>query len=89
MAAFVHSLRRVVRRGESSARPAVAPGVREREGDAEATAIEIAPNDAIIAYFQSAAGAVDIDALELDSPALRELQAAGVKLVVPLIAQGE
>ena len=89
MAAFVHSLRRVVRRGESSARPAVVPDVREREGDVEATAIEIAPNDAIIAYFQSAAGAVDIDGLELDSPALRELQAAGVKLVVPLVAQGE
>ena len=34
-------------------------------------------------------GAVDIEALELDSPALRELQAAGVKLVVPLVSQGE
>ena len=68
MAAFVHSLRRVVRRGESAAQPALAPGVRERDGDPEATAIEIAPNDAIIAYFQGAAGAVDIDGLELDSP---------------------
>ena len=32
---------------------------------------------------------MDIDALELDSPALRELKAAGVKLVVPLVSQGE
>ena len=34
-------------------------------------------------------GAVDIESLELDSPALAELRAAGVKLVVPLVSQGE
>ena len=32
---------------------------------------------------------MDIDTLELDSPALRELRAAGVKLAVPLVSQGE
>ena len=32
---------------------------------------------------------MDIEALELDSPALRELKAAGVKLAVPLVSQGE
>ena len=32
---------------------------------------------------------MDVDALELDSPALRELKAAGVKLAVPLVSQGE
>jgi serine phosphatase RsbU (regulator of sigma subunit)/anti-sigma regulatory factor (Ser/Thr protein kinase) len=51
--------------------------------------VEIAPNDPLLAYFQSASGAVDVDALELDSPALRELKAAGVKLAVPLVSQGE
>ena len=40
-------------------------------------------------YFQSASEAVDIEALDLDSPALRELKAAGVKLAVPLVSQGE
>ena len=59
-----------------SARPSRAP-------------VEIAPNDPLLAYFQSASEAVDIDALELDSPALRELKAAGVKLAVPLVSQGE
>ena len=53
------------------------------------TPVEIAPNDPLLAYFQSANEAVDIDALELDSPALRELKAAGVKLAVPLVSQGE
>ncbi|MFL6105953.1 MAG: SpoIIE family protein phosphatase [Marmoricola sp.] len=53
----------------------------------ESAAVEIAPNDPLLAYLQS--DAVDIEALELDSPALRELKAAGVKLAVPLVSQGE
>jgi serine phosphatase RsbU (regulator of sigma subunit)/anti-sigma regulatory factor (Ser/Thr protein kinase) len=60
------------------------------QSPAEAPApVDIAPNDPLLAYFQGATGAVDIDTLELDSPALRELKAAGVKLAVPLVSQGE
>jgi serine phosphatase RsbU (regulator of sigma subunit)/anti-sigma regulatory factor (Ser/Thr protein kinase) len=51
--------------------------------------IEIAPNDPILAYFHAGSGAVAIDELELDSPAVTALRAAGVRLVVPLISQGE
>ena len=51
--------------------------------------IDIAPNDPLLAYLQSSRGAVDLGSLELDSPALRSLRAAGVALVVPLVAQGE
>ena len=58
-------------------------------GADEAAPIDIAPNDPLLAYLQSATGAVDVEALELDSPALAELKAAGVKLVVPLVSQGE
>lgn len=54
-----------------------------------AGSVEIAPNDPIIAYFQDATGAVDIDRLNLDSPAARALKEAGVKLAVPLISQNE
>ncbi|HEU5368316.1 MAG TPA: SpoIIE family protein phosphatase, partial [Ktedonobacterales bacterium] len=46
-------------------------------------------NDPIVAYFLSAPGAVDIERLHLDSPALRALRAAGVKLAIPLVSQGE
>ena len=53
----------------------------------ESAPVDIAPNDPLLAYLQS--DAVDIEALELDSPALRELKAAGVKLAVPLVSQGE
>src|ERR687886_3029528 len=63
--------------------------ITERPTHAVAPAVEIAPNDPVIAYFQSVAGAVDIDRLELQSPAVRALKAAGVKLAVPLVSQGE
>jgi serine phosphatase RsbU (regulator of sigma subunit)/anti-sigma regulatory factor (Ser/Thr protein kinase) len=51
--------------------------------------VDIAPNDPLLALFEGASGVVDIDELELDSPAVRQLKAAGVKLAVPLISQGE
>src|SRR5919199_1152863 len=63
--------------------------ITERPTHAVAPAVEIAPNDPVIAYFQSVAGAVDIDKLELQSPAVQALKAAGVKLAVPLVSQGE
>ncbi len=55
----------------------------------EVAPVDIAANDPLLAYLQSATGAVDVEALELDSPALAELKAAGVKLAVPLVSQGE
>jgi serine phosphatase RsbU (regulator of sigma subunit)/anti-sigma regulatory factor (Ser/Thr protein kinase) len=81
--------RRLLRRG----RDAAAAGAEQRpvQPDAapEQIPVEIAPNDPLLAYFQAAGGAVDIEELELDSPALRELKEAGVKLAVPLVSQGE
>jgi serine phosphatase RsbU (regulator of sigma subunit)/anti-sigma regulatory factor (Ser/Thr protein kinase) len=53
------------------------------------TPIDIAPNDPILMYFLSAPGAVEIEKLRLDSPALRALRAAGVQLAIPLVSQGE
>ena len=50
---------------------------------------EIAPNDPIIGYLQSAVGAVDITTLNFDSPALSAMRAGGVALVVPLVSSGE
>jgi serine phosphatase RsbU (regulator of sigma subunit)/anti-sigma regulatory factor (Ser/Thr protein kinase) len=89
MTTFVHSLRRVVRRSDTVERSATPARAVERSTALESPLVDIAPNDPIIAYFQSAPGAVDIEGLELDSPALRELRSAGVKLVVPLVTQGE
>jgi serine phosphatase RsbU (regulator of sigma subunit)/anti-sigma regulatory factor (Ser/Thr protein kinase) len=82
------------RRLAGSARAGRAPVATEpvpasAQAAPEQPAVEIAPNDSLLAYLQAASGAVDIEALELDSPALRELKANGVKLAVPLVSQGE
>jgi serine phosphatase RsbU (regulator of sigma subunit)/anti-sigma regulatory factor (Ser/Thr protein kinase) len=79
---FRRRLRRAPDEEHTTAATPVAPGE-------EAAPIDIAPNDPLLAYLQSASGAVDIEALELDSPALAELKAAGIKLAVPLVSQGE
>lgn len=51
--------------------------------------IEIAPDDPLIPYLTSAGGAVEVDRINLDSPALDQLRTANVKLIVPLVSQGE
>jgi serine phosphatase RsbU (regulator of sigma subunit) len=50
--------------------------------------LDLASNDPLVGYLLSAASAVDITGLALESPALRALQAADVVLVVPLISSG-
>lgn len=51
--------------------------------------VDIAPDDPIIAYFLSAPGAVELDKLRIESPALEGLKKAGIKVAVPLVSQGE
>jgi hypothetical protein len=53
------------------------------------TPVDIAASDPCLAYFQAAPGPVDLDTLKLQSPGVTALREAGVKLVVPLVAQGE
>ena len=50
--------------------------------------LDLASNDPLVGYLLSAAGAVDIRGLELDSPALAAMREAGVVLAVPLISSG-
>src|SRR6201987_696139 len=91
MSAWPQWIARVIRRSERPAAAAEETAVSEPKPTESTTAptVEISPNDPIVAYFQSAPGAVDLDGLELESPALEELRAAGVRLAVPLVSQGE
>jgi serine phosphatase RsbU (regulator of sigma subunit) len=50
--------------------------------------VELAANDPLVAYLLSHAQAVDITGLQLDSPGLAALRAAGAVLVIPLISSG-
>jgi serine phosphatase RsbU (regulator of sigma subunit) len=71
-------------RGASEESPAVADVPRQ-----EAPELDIAPNDPILAYLAGASGVVEVDKLDLDSPALEKMREANVKLLVPLVSQGE
>ncbi len=51
--------------------------------------LDIAPNDPILAYLVGVSGVVEVEKLDLDSPALGQMRKAGVKLLVPLVSQGE
>jgi serine phosphatase RsbU (regulator of sigma subunit) len=65
------------------------PAVTERSQQVAAPELEIAPDDPILAYLASVSGVVEVEKLDLDSPALVAMKSAGVKLVVPLVSQGE
>jgi serine phosphatase RsbU (regulator of sigma subunit)/anti-sigma regulatory factor (Ser/Thr protein kinase) len=80
--------RRRGRRGERlpESRETSVPVLPQETG---APRVEIPPDDPLVAYFQSAPDPVDIEKLELDSPALQALRAAGVRLAIPLVSQGE
>jgi serine phosphatase RsbU (regulator of sigma subunit) len=62
---------------------------QEEEDEDEAPQLQIAPNDPIVAYLASASGVVEIDKLDLHSPALHAMKASQIKVVVPLVSQGE
>ncbi len=51
--------------------------------------LDLNPSDPLMAYLLNVSGVVEIDRLNLDSPALQKLKQSGVKIAVPLITQGE
>jgi len=69
--------------------PAADRSASHRAAAPALTSLDIAPNDPLVAYFQGVPSVAEIDRLHLDSPALRVLKAARVKLAVPLVSQGE
>jgi serine phosphatase RsbU (regulator of sigma subunit)/anti-sigma regulatory factor (Ser/Thr protein kinase) len=55
----------------------------------QAVEVEINMEDPLMEYLIKASGVVEIDRLNLDSPTLRTLKDAGVRISVPLVSQGE
>jgi serine phosphatase RsbU (regulator of sigma subunit)/anti-sigma regulatory factor (Ser/Thr protein kinase) len=89
MTIFLQNIRRLVRGRDDHETIAARVPDPERRQPVAAPAIEIAPNDPIVAYFLSVPGAVELERLRLESPALAAMRAAGVKVVVPLVSQGD
>ena len=89
---FIDSIRRTVGRGKSEATPE-APTVPVRTEMPSVTtgpAVEISPSDPLFAYLQGAPAASSTwTASTLESPALTELRSSGVRVIVPLVTQGE
>jgi serine phosphatase RsbU (regulator of sigma subunit)/anti-sigma regulatory factor (Ser/Thr protein kinase) len=94
MSTITQTMRRVIRKGDAPAESVAAPNGQGQVVPASVDlpgvpAVEIAPNDPLIAYLQTAGGAIEVDRLELESPAVAALKEAGVALVVPLVSGGE
>jgi serine phosphatase RsbU (regulator of sigma subunit)/anti-sigma regulatory factor (Ser/Thr protein kinase) len=51
--------------------------------------VDIPPGDPLLSHLLRASGVVEINKLEIDSPALAAMKDVGVKLSVPLVSQGE
>ncbi len=82
----------------SAASPAASPSPPALEPEAEARAplagavlpLDIAPTDPLLAYLQAnQTSVIDVQRLTLDSAGARALRAAGVRLALPLVSQGE
>ncbi|MGH8926991.1 MAG: ATP-binding SpoIIE family protein phosphatase [Acidimicrobiia bacterium] len=52
-------------------------------------AIPIPDSDPLLGYLLGVGAPVELDKVTLDSPALEEMRAAGVHVIVPLVSQGE
>ena len=79
-------LRRFVGRRRGGERTGEAAPIESGTGVVQ---VDIPPTDPILAYFQSATGAVELEGLQLESHAKDALIESGVKIVVPLVTQGE
>lgn len=77
------------RRGAQAAEPSQPAEALAVSPAPQAVEFDMAPNDPLLAYLLSVSNVVETDKLRLDSPTLRRLQAEGVKMIVPLISQGE
>ena len=89
MAARLESIWQILTRG-TSREARETPAVFE-SGPRQTTVetVEITPNDPIVAFCQGNPSILDVDGLSLDSPTLDALRSKGVKLVVPMVSQGE
>ena len=91
MTILSHTIRRVVLRRPAAVSAAADDDVQpaRRRDAGQSISLDIAANDPIVAYFQTAPGAVELKHLELDSPALEQMRSQGITMVVPLVTQGE
>jgi serine phosphatase RsbU (regulator of sigma subunit)/anti-sigma regulatory factor (Ser/Thr protein kinase) len=84
--ALIETFGKLLGRGSKAAER---PRSVERAGTSIVERVDITENDPLLAYLQTSGGVVDIEALALASPGLDALRERGIKLIVPLINQGD
>jgi serine phosphatase RsbU (regulator of sigma subunit)/anti-sigma regulatory factor (Ser/Thr protein kinase) len=89
MTALTRPVRRLLGRPAQPVEGRPIAAAAPRVAEEPTVGVDIPQTDPLFAFLQAAPGPVDIGRLELASPALDELRAAGVVLVVPLVTQGE
>jgi serine phosphatase RsbU (regulator of sigma subunit)/anti-sigma regulatory factor (Ser/Thr protein kinase) len=86
--AFIRTLRLPFRRTTPSS-PARIEAAPSQAAPIEAPPVDIDQLDPLISYFEKNASVVDIQSIAVESAALERLKSAGVKMIVPLVSQGE
>lgn len=79
---------RLFNRGAEKAAPEPVAEI-ESTPKGEVRPLDIAPNDPLLQYITNAPGVIEVEKLNLDSPALQALKDAQVKLALPLVSQGD
>ncbi len=87
MTVLTAPIRNLFRRSES--RTAAPPAAESPATATIVPAVEISPNDPLYLYCLSSQGVIELDRLKIESAALDQLRAAGIRLMIPLVNQGE
>lgn len=87
MTVLTAQIRNLLRRSTPQAAPARAAGATIPT--AVIPAVEIPPDDPLYVYCLASPQAIELDRLRLESGALEQLRAEGIRLLVPLVNQGE
>ncbi|MFQ6102446.1 MAG: GAF domain-containing protein [Anaerolineae bacterium] len=89
MAAQTRNFWQILRREAPSEAAATPTPTVERPRPAAIQGVEITPDDPFIAHVVDSPGVVAIDRLNLDSPTLRALKEANLRITVPLVSHHE
>lgn len=63
--------------------------IKQTTVKSEVRPLTIPPTDPLLAYISNTSGVIELEKLKFDSPTLRSLRQQGVRLILPLVSQGE
>jgi serine phosphatase RsbU (regulator of sigma subunit)/anti-sigma regulatory factor (Ser/Thr protein kinase) len=86
MVNIIHSLRSIFGGRPASRNEEVASNDLPRASTFE---FDLDPDDPLVDYLQQNPGVTQVEKIDLDSPALRRLKMLDIKLLAPLVSQGE